>query len=305
MATKSVQIEQKVEVPEQQTEAPLSPDYEEDSSYDELDNVEDELDKLIDENKDNAHENILTPKIKLNLQSQILYRIAYITSYNPSTRNPNWVAWELTREHTDGPYHRNGIPYYAEDGSVLGIGNITVDTYRNGYFVDLEVEGPRQEHSDWRAHPSNIEHGHMCPAADNKWDKAAMNQSFLLTNMCPQNGNLNGGGWKKLEEKCRSWAIRYGKIYIIAGPIFNLPIEHTMGEGQIAIPDAFFKVILCLEGNPKALGFIYRNDDSRQSLNECVCSVDDVEQQTGFDFFDSLPDDIEDAVESASNLRIW
>ena len=291
---------------EQQTEVSTSSDYEEDPSSDELDVVEDELDKKKDDKIiDNADENILIPKIKVDLQSHILYRIAYVTSYNSSTRNPNWVAWELTREHTDGSYPRKGVPYYAEDGSVLGIGNITVETFRNGYFVDQELEGPRQEHSDWQEHPTNIEHGHMCPAADNKWDKAAMNQSFLLTNMCPQDGTLNGGGWKKLEEKCRSWAIRYGQIYIIAGPVYSGNNQQTFGVHKIPIPDAFFKVVLCLQGKPKAIGFFYNNDSSNQPMRNQVRSVDEIESITGFDFFSSLPDELEDAIEALSDFGEW
>lgn len=236
--------------------------------------------------------------------NQILSRIAYATSYNNNTKCPNWVSWHLTSGHTDGPYPRNGVPYYSNDGIVEGIGNVTQETCRNGYFVDLDANEPRQQLSDW-TREYNMSHGHMCPAGDNKWDKAAMNQSFLLTNMCPQDEKLNGGGWKKLEEKCRTWANQYGSIYIVAGPIFNESITRTLGEGKIAVPDAFFKVVLCLEGTPKAIGFFYKNDSSSQSIRDCACSVDNIEELTGLDFFYSLPDDIENIVESDSNLSKW
>lgn len=236
--------------------------------------------------------------------SQILNRIGYTTSYNCNTKCPNWVAWHLTSVRTDGPFTRKGVPYYTNDGNVDGIGYVTQETCRNGYFVDLEAKEPRQQLSDW-TRDYNMSHGHMCPAGDNKWNKTAMNQSFLLTNMCPQDEKLNGGGWKKLEEKCRTWANQYGSIYIVAGPIFNEPITRTLGDGKIAVPDAFFKVVLCLEGIPKAIGFLYKNDSSSQSIKDCVCSIDSVEKLTGFDFFTSLPDDIEDVVESDANLAKW
>ena len=73
----------------------------------------------------------------------------------------------------------------------------------------------------------------------------------------------------------------------------------------MAVPDAFFKVMLCLEGTPKAIGFLYKNEPSSQSIKDCVCSVDIVEELTGFDFFYSLSDDIEDVVESDANLSKW
>lgn len=248
--------------------------------------------------------NIEIPASSHFVDEQILSRKAYTTSYNCNTKCPNWVAWHLTSEHTDGPFPRKGVPYYSNNGIVEGIGSVTQETCRNGYFVDIEAKEPRQLLSDW-TRDYNMSHGHMCPAGDNKWDKAAMNQSFLLTNMCPQNERLNGGGWKKLEEKCRTWANQYGDIYIVAGPIFSEPITRTLGEGKIAVPDAFFKVVLCLEGTPKAIGFLYKNDSSSQSIRECSCSVDNIEELTGLDFFYSLPDDIENIVESDSNLSKW
>ncbi len=248
--------------------------------------------------------NIEIPVSSHFVDEQILSRKAYTTSYNCNTKCPNWVAWHLTSEHTDGPFPRKGVPYYSNDGIVEGIGYVTQETCRNGYFVDLEAKEPRQQLSDW-TRDYNMSHGHMCPAGDNKWDRAAMNQSFLLTNMCPQDEKLNGGGWKKLEEKCRTWANQYGGIYIVAGPIFNEPITRTLGEGKIAVPDAFFKVVLCLDGTPKAIGFLYKNDSSSQPIKDCVCSVDSIEELTGFDFFYSLPDDIENIAESDSNLSNW
>lgn len=253
---------------------------------------------------DEEYDALLVPKFTHTAANQFLKRFAYIVSYNRETLNPNWVAWKLTREHTDGPYPRKGVPYYADNGIIYGIGIVTPEICKNGYIMDMEAEEPRQHLLDWNG-DYNMSHGHMCPAGDNKWDRVAMNQSFLLTNMCPQDEKLNGGGWKRLEEKCRTWANQYGNIYIVAGPIFNEPITRTLGEGRIAVPDAFFKVVLCLEGTPKAIGFLYKNDASSQSIRDCVCSVDSVEELTGFDFFYSLPDDIEGVVESDSNLAKW
>ncbi len=247
---------------------------------------------------------LLAPSMPSYIPSHILERLGYITSYNHDTKCPNWVAWKLHRGHTDGPFSRKGVPYYDEDGIAIGIGFVTPETCRNGYFVDMEIEEPRQHLSDW-TREYNMSHGHMCPAGDNKWDKAAMNQSFLLTNMCPQDEKLNGGAWKKLEERCRTWTSLHGDIYIVAGPIFNKSITRTLGEGRIAVPDGFFKVILCLEGTPKTIGFLYKNDSSIQTIKDCVCSVDIIEEITGFDFFHNLEDEIENVIESTSELNKW
>ncbi len=236
---------------------------------------------------------------------QILKRIGYTTSYNKQTKCPNWVAWHLTKEHTDGPYHRSGVPYMDNRGNAIGISPFNPDIVRGDYIEDLQASKPRQEHSDWMEHPALIEHGHMCPAADSKWSKEVINQSFLLTNMCPQDGNLNGGDWAELENRCRGWARQYGDIYIVAGPIFENGVSKTMGKNKIGIPDAFFKVVLRLGKNPKALGFIYPNNGTHHAMKEYVYSVDEVEGITGFDFFHRLPDEMENEIERISNIKEW
>ena len=252
-----------------------------------------------------ASEKQLIPRKTSSKEEILIHRIAYELSYNTETRQPNWVAWRLTSEHTDGPFPRKGVPYYDESGKAIGISSFSEDVIRGDYIVDLDVPSPRQEHVDWKEHPTGIDHGHMCPAADCKWDKGAMNQSFLLTNMCPQNHDLNGGDWDKLENKCRTWAKHYGEIYIVAGPIFKNEERRLFGINKIPIPDAFFKVILCTSGNPKALGFIFPNNGTQHKLEDYVLPVDDIENATGIDFFPALPDSIEEKVEAYSNLDDW
>ena len=249
---------------------------------------------------------LLAPAMPSHISSQILERLGYITSYNHYTKCPNWVAWHLTDERTNGPYPRKGVPYYDENGSVIGIGHVTPETQRGDYFIDLQAEEPRQEFSDWTdTTVSNNSHGHICPAADCRWSKASMNQSFLLTNMCPQDKDLNGGDWEGLERRCRGWAKHYGEIFIVAGPVFYNGVKTTMGANKVGVPDAFFKVVLCLEREPKAIGFIFPNNAIHHELEEYVKSVDEVEDILGYDFFHNLPDDIETKIESTSNLKQW
>ena len=246
------------------------------------------------------------PRLMVQMPNQILTRLAYTTSYNNQTKCPNWVAWHLTDEHTDGPYPRKGVPYYNDNGMALGIGAVTPETQRGDYFQDQESAEPRQLLTDWPGNEYHMTHGHLCPAADNKWSKEAMNQSFLLTNMCPQDGSLNSGAWQKLEDKCRIWARQYHDIYIVAGPIYdNGKASRTIGTSEVAVPDAFFKVVLCMNDTPKAIGFIYRNDKSSQNMRDAACTVDEVEKITGIDFFFNLPDEIENEVEANANFNNW
>ncbi len=170
-----------------------------------------------------------------SLKEQLLYRKNYVVSYNSDTKCPNWVFWELTREHADGEVKR---PDYA-------------------FHEDLDVPAPRAELADYKH--SGYDWGHMCPAGDNKWDKEAMYESFLMTNMCPQNQNLNSGLWNQIEMQCRYWKKKYGRLFIVCGPIFLKGEHQAIGKNKVMVPEAFFKVILCMDGTPKGIAFVFRN----------------------------------------------
>lgn len=212
---------------------------------------------------------------------QILKRTGYVASYNKTTLLPNWVAWHLTAERTEGSAKRSGVDF-AED---------------------TEVPEPRA--TDWDYYNSGYDRGHMCPAADNKWSKKAMEESFLFTNMCPQNGNLNRGDWNEMEMACRKWAKKYVDLYIVCGPILYKGKHKTIGKNKVVVPEAFFKVVLRTGDDPQAIGFIYKNTSGNRPKDSYVNTVDEVERITGIDFFPSLPDDVEKNVEATADIANW
>ena len=214
---------------------------------------------------------------------QILKRRAYTTSYNNKSKTPNWVAWHLTKAHTYGDHQRKNEVFF-EDETIESSLRATDNDYYN----------------------SRYDRGHMCPAGDNKWDAQAMRESFLFTNICPQNHGLNKYEWNDLEIQCRDWAREYGAIDIVCGPIFSSTGDQkTIGRNKVWVPDAFFKVILSRQGNPKAIGFIYRNEGKKQTQEEALRSVDEIETLTGIDFFPSLDDATETRIEAETSLEEW
>ena len=212
--------------------------------------------------------------------TSVLQRESYITSYNSETKCPNWVAWHLTAEHADGEIARE-----------------------KSFYEDLDVPAPRATNEDYRR--SGWSRGHMCPAGDNKWDEKAMQESNLLTNICPQNQELNSGVWNVIERDCRKWAKKYGDVYIVCGPILLNKDHETIGLNKVVVPEAFFKVVLRMNPKPAAIGFVIRNNEGKKKRDQFVNTVDEVERITGYDFFPALPDDIEDVVEATARIEDW
>ena len=222
--------------------------------------------------------------VRLRQDVTFLQRYAYKAWYSETMRIPLAVSWYLTGNHVTGSYRRKGVAFHPDE-EVKGSPVTTFDYMQSGYS-----------------------RGHMCPSGDNKWSQRAQEESFLMTNICPQNTKLNGGDWNDLEVLCRTWARRYDRVYIVCGPIFRGDTHKTIGRQRnrrITVPEAFYKVVLRTGKYPAAIGFIYENNGSNQPMGQAVRSVDEIEQLTGMDFFSALDDDIENRIEAKSNISDW
>lgn len=241
--------------------------------------------KSSDKEKAEVHEEVMEMPGRISgMPEVLLHKPNFIVSYNTKTYCPNYVAWHLTKERVNGEYARS-----------------------NKFHSDEDIEYRYQvEPSDYSG--SGYDRGHMCPAADNKDTWENMVRSFCMTNVCPQNHNLNSGDWNDLEEKCREWVREKGDIYIVCGPIFDSETPETIGKDdrmRISVPDRFFKVVLYQGKNTEAIGFIMPNMSGKNKLVKYAITVDEVESETGIDFFPSLPDDVENECESQLNLTFW
>ena len=226
-------------------------------------------------------QNLEIPAKLKDRSEKILKRSNYTISYNRNWNQPNWVAWELHKNETKGRNNRNE--------------EFTADP-------DL-AEAYQVESYDYSG--SGYDRGHMCPAGDNHFDAKAMNESFYMSNICPQNHELNAGKWNDLEIACRKWANRYQQLFIVCGPIIDKRNGKRIGkEHEIIVPEKFFKVILITSTKPaRAIGYIFENNGSDRPYK--VHSIDEVEKITGMDFFPNLPDKIEDLVESRYEASDW
>ena len=226
-------------------------------------------------------EGIEIPTITEERSDRVITHKGYTVSYNYDWKIPNWVAYELTDLEVQGE-----VPRY--------------DKFKPDPMVP---QGATATTNDYKH--SGYDRGHMAPAADMKWDEQVMKESFYLSNICPQNPNLNGGVWKDLEEQVRDLASQKGKIFVVCGPIVN-DISNTIGENKVVVPQAFYKVLLQEEnGEIHTIGFVYENVSGRKPMSTYAMTVDEVENLTNIDFFPSLPNKIENKVEAEVDFSKW
>ena len=210
---------------------------------------------------------------------KIVRHTYYTLSYSEPNEQAEWVYYELTPAYVNGSQPRK-------------------DEFR----PDPMVSTGSAQLSDYRG--SGYDRGHLCPAADMKLNATSMSETFFLSNMSPQEPAFNRGIWESLEATVRRWAITEGKIYVVTGGVLTSN-KGKIGASGVTVPKYYYKVIYAPNGNGKMIALVLPNEKGIKQLPEYVVSVDSVENLTGIDFFPTLPDSIENALESHSDASLW
>lgn len=132
---------------------------------------------------------------------------------------PVYIAWDVSRDDIGTIRREPSMPFRSDPR----LGNNAVrssDYSRSGYH-----------------------RGHMVPAADRSSSLAVMQETFIMTNVCPQLPSLNTGAWRKMENYERVAALRLGRVHIRVAPIFTHEDTSRIAGGKVAVPHGFIKVI--------------------------------------------------------------
>ena len=211
---------------------------------------------------------------------QIVHHDGYSLSYSETHEQAEWVAYELKKSHLSSTNHKR--PYFEIDKTVK-TGAASWRNYKN----------------------SGYDRGHLCPAGDRRYTKEAHDETFLTSNISPQEHRFNAGIWNTLEQKVRYWARKYDGIFVVTGGVLKGEMN-TIGTEDVSVPNQFYKVLIDNNtGNTKIIAFLMPHKKSSKPLYEFVVSVDEVEALTGIDFFPELEDVLEDKLEASSSYKGW
>lgn len=203
----------------------------------------------------------------------------YTLSYSEENEQAMWVYYKLTEEMLKGATPRT-------------------DDFRSDRSV-----------STLSAHPDDYkgcgyDRGHLCPAGDMTINRVAMSETFYMSNMSPQVPSFNRGIWKKLEATVRNWANVEKEIHVVTGPVFK-DNYGVLPNCNVTIPGYFYKVVFDPLDEPKMIGLVLPNGRGKKQLSEYVVTVNYIEALTGVDFFEALPDSLENRLEASSNTLLW
>ena len=210
----------------------------------------------------------------------VVHHDYYSLSYNEAHEQAEWVAYELKK--SDLAKNKFKRPLFSIDKSI------------------------KTKSANWRNYTkSGYDKGHLCPAADRRFSKAAHDGTFLTSNVTPQRHDFNAGIWNRLEQKVRYWAKKYNGVYVVTGGVLTKGLE-TIGKEKVSVPKYFYKILLDNHnGNFKMIAFLTPHHETNKPLQEYVVSVDKIEELTGIDFFPNIKDDKEDSLEASTNYKEW
>jgi DNA/RNA endonuclease G (NUC1) len=158
--------------------------------------------------------------------SWLLLRDQYVISWNPTTKNPNWVSWILSP---------------SDLGSLGRQDHFTVDSDLKFYLNASGSSVTPVTSSDYAG--TCLDRGHMVPSSDRQASETDNIATFHMTNIIPQTAFNNQRIWKGLEDEARRWLDEgtYPRLWIIAGPAYAKTLHYT--ATGVAIPSATFKLI--------------------------------------------------------------
>ncbi|KAL1957216.1 hypothetical protein VTO42DRAFT_6250 [Malbranchea cinnamomea] len=217
--------------------------------------------------------------------SDALNSLPLTGAYDRRTRNPAWVAEHITPESLKQNNGDRKNSNFYEDESIPALFRAKMsDYFRSGY-----------------------DRGHQVPAADAKWSQEAMNDTFALTNMCPQVGEgFNRDYWAHFEEFCRNLTKKYPSVRIVTGPLYlpkrdpvdgkwRVTYEVIGNPPNVAVPTHFYKVIYAEDGKGEAgkvaLGaFVLPNAKipNEKPLSDFEVPLEAVERASGLEFASKL-----------------
>ncbi len=234
-------------------------------------------------------------------KNYLMEKPQFTICYNSDTLNPNWVAWHLCRDD-------------------LGEAD-RADTFRPD--TELPTGWYAVRKNDYKFTYYGFDRGHICPSADRTANTEDNSMTFLMTNMVPQAPDNNRIVWVALEKYEREVVLQGKEAYIFAGPLGvggtgdkgyfeSIPISLKDGtELSITVPAYTWKIIIFL---PEGDDDFSRIADEAEVLAVCVpnekgcgkngswqqylCSINYIEENTGYDFFELLDDELEENIES-------
>lgn len=213
----------------------------------------------------------------------LIKRKQYVISYNKNKNVANWASWNLNKKWY-GKYNR--VSGFKPDNELPeSFYKVTTRDYTN----------------------TGYDRGHIVASKDRSNNTTNNKATFLMSNIYPQEPDLNQGPWKRLEDYCRSLCLNKNKeLYLIAGGVYK---TGNKLDNNIAIPDSCYKIIIILrrdesllavDENTEVIAVMMPNESGIKKVKweTFITTIDRIERSTGYDFLSDVENRIQTIIES-------
>lgn len=173
--------------------------------------------------------------------NDLVFNHLYALSNNPQTKFADWVAYEVDVVNFGASPGRD----WAQDPLLNADETLEEKDYTGARKSDLEAD-----------------RGHQAPLASFAGSRYWSELNYL-SNITPQDKDLNQGAWKALEEEVRS-AVNYAdSLLVITGPLYDSAMPQLPKADEAhQVPSAYFKLVYDHKG--AAAGFIMQQSSGRK-----------------------------------------
>ncbi len=221
-----------------------------------------------------------------NRDNYLMVKKYFSLSYNSSSGIPNWVSWQITRDHLGGAPRK--LTFDPDVELPAGFNRVTTNDYKSTGF----------------------DRGHMCPHGDRAASQEMSFATFVMTNVIPQAPNVNRKAWEQLESYCRDLVAQRQHLYVIAGPDAQggrgeRGYMDTLPTGRVLVPAECWKIIIVvpeagddelakINPNTRVISVIMPNDNDivGEEWAKFRTTPAAIEARTHFKFFNNLPPDL-------------
>lgn len=246
-------------------------------------------------------------------QTQIIPREGFVLEHSSERRIALWVAESITKTELTGPFKRASLADH----------DLGREPFRPDDLID---SAHRAELADYEVVKVEYARGHMSPVGNFKNKLDLLADTFVLSNMVPQDRKNNSAIWASVEGRCRAWAKNREEALVVTGGFFYDPLEEdeasadglvnfwvTDSDNAVYIPTHLFKVALVKDAQGVWHGcavvlenraYVGLGVNALEAPTH-IKSIDWVEQRTGLDFFPDLPDADENRIEAEIPDTLW
>jgi endonuclease G len=174
------------------------------------------------------------------IKNDLVFAHVYALSNNPNTKFADWVAYEV-----------NPVNFGPSTGRIWKVDPLLDDS------ETLEANDYKSANSS----SLEADRGHQAPLASFTGSQYWYEVNYL-SNITPQDKDLNQGPWKNLEDAVRDASSYKTPLFVITGPLFNKKMpDLPKADESHSVPSGYFKIIY---DNSGATGFVMQQNSGRK-----------------------------------------